>query len=140
MTTDEILNYPYDPYLLLGVDADADDKLVAAAWKKAGSPQEGPLFEAYTMLKDEVSRRKALLLGTKALENPKEALGLLRKSPVYLGPGAWYDAVAQAAGAIEAEIPQGGRSEKRAEGTEPVFQTGRASGDSRDNELLLDFG
>ena len=95
MTSEEIMAFPYDPWMLLGVQKDADDEDVALAWKNAGAPDSGVLFEAYSMLKDEVSRWKTTLLGPTAYQSASGALKALKRRPVYVGPGAWYQAIAR---------------------------------------------
>jgi len=87
---DEIMEFPYDPWLLLGVPRDTGDKTVRSAWKKAGSPESGPVAQAYEMLKDEDSRIQTRLLCPRPFSKPSDAVNSMRKHPVFLGPGIWY--------------------------------------------------
>jgi preprotein translocase subunit Sec63 len=41
MRCEEIMDFPYDPWMILGVAKDGDDEDVQAAWKRAGSPDFG---------------------------------------------------------------------------------------------------
>lgn len=95
MTLDGILDFPYDPWQLLGVTREADDAAVDAAWIKAGAPETGILAEAYDMLRDEPSRLRTILLNPRPYSKAADAGSVLKKHPVYIGPGAWYDAIAR---------------------------------------------
>jgi len=89
MNINDYLEYPYDPWLILGVSENASDKDVKKAWKKNGSPETGYIYKAYELLKDYESRRKILLLGPKPFRKTSEALNTLKKHPQYLGPEKW---------------------------------------------------
>jgi len=93
MDIDEILEFPYDPWLLLGVPRDTDDKTVRRAWKKTGSPETGPLARAYEMLKDEESRLQTRLLCPRPFSKASDAAFSMKKHPVFLGPGIWYQEI-----------------------------------------------
>ncbi len=93
MEIDEILKFPYDPWLLLGVPRETDDKTVKAAWRRAGSPDNGPLYAAFEMLKDEPSRLKTLLLSPGPYAKASDAADAMKKQPVFLGPGIWYNEI-----------------------------------------------
>lgn len=95
MTIDELMDFPYDPRLLLGVPIGAGDKEIESAWKKAGSPEDGILHEAYMMLKDEASRIRSDLLNLRPYSKASDAISALKKHPVYVGPGPWYAAIAR---------------------------------------------
>ncbi len=95
MSLDEILDFPYDPWLILGVPHDVDDRGVKAAWKRAGAPESGILADAYEMLKDGSSRLQTLLLGPGPYSNAGDAAAAIKKRPVYLGPGAWYNEISK---------------------------------------------
>ena len=95
MTLDDILDFPYDPWILLGVTRETDDKAVEAAWKRARSPESGILSEAYEMLRDEPSRLRTILLNPRPYSRATDAESAMKKHPVYVGPGAWYEAIAR---------------------------------------------
>ena len=95
MTVEDIFAYPYDPWLILGIPEDAGDSDVERAWKSAGSPSAGIVAQAREMLKTGHSRRRYLLLSPRAFVTADDALSSLMKHPVFLGPGAWYDAIEQ---------------------------------------------
>lgn len=95
MTIDEIMDFPYDPRLLLGVTVEAGDKEIESAWRKSGSPEDGILFQAYIMLKDESSRIRSDLLNLRPYSKASDAISALKKHPVYIGPGPWYKAIAR---------------------------------------------
>ncbi len=93
MNIDEILIFPYDPWLLLGVPRETNDKAVRVAWKRAGSPGDGPLFTAYEMLRDETSRIQTRLLSPCPYSKAANAAEAMTKHPVFLGPGIWYNEI-----------------------------------------------
>ncbi|MCG8453544.1 MAG: hypothetical protein MI717_10235 [Spirochaetales bacterium] len=93
MTIQEIRQFPYDPWVLLGVPLDASDADVHRAWKHAGAPQKGPLFLAKTMLANSTSRMKTQLLRTQAFESPQKAAETLPLQPCYRGSGPWYEEI-----------------------------------------------
>ena len=95
MTIDEILNFPYDPWLLLGVPRDADDYKVKTAWKRAGAPESGILAITYQLLKDKPSRLRTDLLNPCPYFSAADAGAALKKHPVYRGPGPWYKVIAR---------------------------------------------
>ena len=95
MTLEEILDFPYDPWLLLGVPENADDPAVKAAWKRAGAPESGILADAYKMLRDESSRIRTTLLKPRPYAKATDAGNAMKKHPVYIGPGGWYEAIAR---------------------------------------------
>ena len=74
MTIQEIRQFPYDPWVLLGVPKEASDADVHRAWKHAGSPK-----------KDRFSSQKQCwpmpLLGSKHNSFSLEPLSLPRKQP-----------------------------------------------------------
>ena len=90
---DTILNFPYDPWLLLGVPRKTDDKTVKAAWKRTGSPNIGPLFTAFEMLRDEPSRLQTQLLSPEPFMKAADAADAMKKHPVFLGPGIWCNEI-----------------------------------------------
>jgi hypothetical protein len=95
MNLEDVLDFPYDPWILLGVPEETDDKTVKAAWKKAGSPDTGVLARAYEMLRNEESRIRTALLSPRPYSRAGDAAATLRKHPVFLGPGIWYDEIAR---------------------------------------------
>lgn len=95
MTIDEIMDFPYDPRLLLGVPKDAGDREIETAWRKAGAPSDGILYDAYLMLRDEPSRIRSYLLNLRPYSKASDAISALKKHPVYFGPGPWYAAIAR---------------------------------------------
>lgn len=95
MTIEEIISFPYDPRLLLGVPCEAGDREIEAAWKKAGSPTDGILAEAYLMLRDETSRIRTDLLNLRPYSRASDAASALKRHPVYVGPGLWYKTIAR---------------------------------------------
>lgn len=92
---DEIMDFPYDPRLLLGVPKDAGDREIETAWRKAGAPADGILYDDYFMLKDEPSRIRSDLLNIRPNSIASDAISALKKHPVYFGPGPWYAAIAR---------------------------------------------
>ncbi|MDF1569279.1 MAG: hypothetical protein RQ801_01465 [Spirochaetaceae bacterium] len=95
MRCEEIMDFPYDPWIILGVAKDGDDEDVKAAWKRAGSPDSGIVYDAYVMLKDEVSRWRTGLLGPVGFTSASDALRTLKHHPTYVGSKAWYKAIAR---------------------------------------------
>jgi len=93
MDIEDILDFPYDPWLILGVPRETDNKTVNSAWKKAGSPDNGPLAQAYRLLKDKPSRLQTELLFPHPYLKATDAASALKKHPVFLGPGVWYDEI-----------------------------------------------
>ncbi len=93
MDIDEILKFPYDSWLLLGVSRVTDGKTVKAAWKRAGSPDSGLLSDAYEMLRDEPSRLQTRLLSPSPFSKAADAAAAMKKHPVFLGPGVWYNEI-----------------------------------------------
>ncbi|MCK5737318.1 MAG: hypothetical protein KAH21_12610 [Spirochaetaceae bacterium] len=95
MNLDEILDFPYDPWLLLGVSRETDNDTVKTAWKRAGAPVTGVLAQAFSMLKDEPSRIRTMLLNPRPYSNAVDAESGIKKQPVFLGPGIWFDEIAR---------------------------------------------
>jgi hypothetical protein len=50
----------------------------------------GVVYDAYIMLKDEVSRWRTRLLGPAGFTSASDALKTLKRHPTYVGSGAWY--------------------------------------------------
>jgi len=93
MNINDYLEYPYDPWIILGIRENASDKDVKKAWRKNGSPKTGYIYKAYQLLKDGESRKKAELLGPKPFREPSDALNTLKKHPQYKGPEKWLDQI-----------------------------------------------
>lgn len=95
MTIDEVMDFPCDPRLLLGVSKGAGDREIESAWRKTDSPEAGILFKAYLMLRDESSRIRTDLSSLQPYSKASDVISALKKHPIYIGPGPWYAAIAR---------------------------------------------
>ena len=92
MNTLDIINLTINPWKLLGISEDAEDKEIEMAWKNlsAGHRKNDTIRQAYQLIATKEDRARFKLLSPHRVENPEDILKELPPQPVYSGPGIWY--------------------------------------------------
>ncbi len=91
MNTLDIINLTINPWDLLGVSIDADDREIETAWKNLsrGHRKNDTIRQAYQLIAKSEDRALYKLLSPHCVDNPGEILNSLPPSPKYSGPGIW---------------------------------------------------
>ena len=92
MNTLDIINLSINPWSLLGISEDADDREIEQAWKNLSNAnrKNDMIRQAYQLIANEEDRAKFRLLTPHMVEDPTTIIKQLPPHPKYSGPGIWY--------------------------------------------------
>ncbi len=92
MNTLDMINLTINPWQLLGVSPEADDREIEEAWENLsnGHRKNDMIRQAYQLIATEQSRAQFRLLSPHQAGDPEEMMEDIPPRPVYSGPGIWY--------------------------------------------------
>ena len=92
MNTLDIINLSINPWKLLGISEDADDREIEQAWKNLSNAnrKNDTIRQAYQLIAAKEDRAKFRLLTPHRIEDPAAIIRELPPHPKYSGPGVWY--------------------------------------------------
>ncbi len=93
MNTLDLINLTIDPWKLLGVPYEADDKEIEKAWENLshGHRKNDTIRQAYQLISTQENRAQFRLLSPRRCDiDPGVLINEIPPKPVYSGPGIWY--------------------------------------------------
>ena len=92
MNTFDMINLTINPWQLLGISPDANDREIEDAWENLSNAhrKNDTIRQAYQLIATEQSRAHFRLLSPHQADDPLEMVEKVPPKPVYSGPGIWY--------------------------------------------------